>query len=68
MNDKVYKLVEIVGTSTKSVEDAINNGIAKTGESVRNLDWFQVGEIRGQIQNGKAAQYQVIIKIGFRVE
>jgi len=63
-----YKKLEIVGSSTTSVEDAINNALAETAKSVKNLEWFEVGEIRGHIQDAKVAHYQVTLKIGFRIE
>jgi len=68
MTDKVYKLLEMVGTSTKSSDDAVQNAIARAAETVRNLDWFEVIENRGRIQDGKIASYQVTLKIGFRLE
>ena len=68
MTDKVYKLLELVGTSTKSSDDAIQNAIDRAAQTVRNLDWFEVIESRGKINNGKIASYQVTLKIGFRLE
>jgi flavin-binding protein dodecin len=68
MTDKVYKLLEIVGTSTKSTDDAIQSAIARASQKLRNLDWFEVVENRGNIKNGKIASYQVTLKIGFRLE
>lgn len=68
MEDHVYKIVEIVGTSTKSVEEAVNNGLAKAGESIRNLRWFKVVETRGDISDGKVAHWQVTLKIGFTID
>ncbi len=68
MTDKVYKLLEMVGTSTKSSDDAVQNAIARAGQTVRNLDWFEVIENRGSIKDGKIACYQVTLKIGFRLE
>jgi flavin-binding protein dodecin len=68
MTDKVYKLLELVGTSTKSSDDAIENAIARAGQTVRHLDWFEVLESRGSIKDGKIACYQVTLKIGFRLE
>ena len=68
MTDKVYKLLEIVGTSTKSTDDAIQSAIARASQKLRNLDWFEVMENRGNIKNGKIASYQVTLKIGFRLE
>lgn len=68
MTDKVYKLLEMVGSSTKSSDDAIQNAIARAAQTVRNLDWFEVMENRGSIKNGKIASYQVTLKIGFKLE
>ena len=68
MGDHVYKVIEIVGSSTKSSDDAIQQAITKSGESLRNLDWFEVIETRGRIVDAKVAHYQVKLKIGFRLE
>ena len=68
MSDHVYKSVEITGTSPTGVKEAIDGAIAKASQSVRNLDWFEVTSIRGQIDEGRAAHYQVTLKIGFRLE
>ncbi|AXV07816.1 Dodecin [Euzebya pacifica] len=68
MTDNTYKITELVGTSTESVSTAISNGVTKAKESVRNLDWFEVTEIRGHIDEGDVAHYQVTMKIGFRLE
>lgn len=63
-----YRLTEIVGTSRGSVDEAIANGIAKAAATIRGLDWYQVVEIRGSIVDGHAAQTQVTMKLGFRVD
>ncbi len=68
MGDHVYKIIELVGSSTKSSDDAIQQAITKAGKSLRNLDWFEVVETRGQIVDAKAAHFQVKIKIGFRLD
>ena len=68
MGDHVYKVIEIVGSSAKSIEDAIKQAIAKSGETLRNLDWFEVVETRGHIVEAKVAHYQVKLKIGFRLD
>jgi len=68
MNDKVYKLIEVTGTSTTTLEDAIQNAVARSAETVRNLRWFEVVETRGAIQDGQVAQWQVTLKIGFALE
>jgi dodecin len=68
MSDHVYKSVEITGTSTAGVKEAIDGAIAKASQTVRNLDWFEVVGIRGHIDDGRVAHYQVTLKIGFRLE
>lgn len=68
MSGHVYKVIEIVGSSTQSSDDAIQQAIAKAGETLHNLDWFEVVEIRGHIANAKVAHYQVKLKIGFRLD
>ncbi len=65
---KTYKLVEIVGTSDKSFAEAASNGIARASKTVRNIDWFEVTEMRGRVEKGKVAEYQVKVKVGFRLE
>jgi flavin-binding protein dodecin len=68
MTDKVYKLIEMVGTSNKSSDDAIKNAITRAAQTVRNLDWYEVVQSRGGIENGKISSFQVTLKIGFRLE
>jgi flavin-binding protein dodecin len=68
MSDKVFKLVELTGTSTKSLEDAIQNAVAKAAKTVRHLRWFEVLETRGSIDDDKVTQWQVTVKIGFALE
>jgi flavin-binding protein dodecin len=68
MTDRTYKVTEIVGTSTKDVSEAISNGIDKASETLRHLDWFEVVEIRGHIEDGQVGHYQVSMKVGFRLE
>ena len=68
MPEHVYKVVEIVGSSETSVSKAIDRAIAKASETLRNIGWFEVEQIRGHIENGKVAQYQVTLKLGFRLE
>ncbi len=67
-NHRTYKKLEIVGSSPSSIEEAIQNAITETANSINNIDWFEVTETRGHIVNNKVAHYQVTIKIGFRVE
>lgn len=68
MANRTYRLTEIVGTSSTSVDDAVTNGIARAAETLRHLDWFEVSEIRGQIVDGRVEHWQVGIKLGFRLE
>jgi flavin-binding protein dodecin len=68
VSDHVYRLSEIVGSSTTSVDDAIRTAIRKAAETVRNIEWFQTEEIRGQVVDGDVGYYQVRLKIGFRVD
>ncbi|BBL76926.1 dodecin [Methylomagnum ishizawai] len=68
MSNRVYKLVEIVGTSPVSTDDAIRNAIAKAAKTLAHLDWFQVVETRGQIVDGQVAHFQVVLKVGFRLD
>ena len=68
MSGKVYRLSQVVGTSDESVGDAIRTAISTASKSIRNLDWFEVGEIRGSINDGDVTEFQVTLKIGFRYE
>ena len=68
MPDPVYKVVDIVGTSEQSISKAIENAIAKASGTLRNLGWFEVGQIRGNIDGGKVNRYQVTLKVGFTLE
>lgn len=68
MSDNTYKLVEIVGTSAESFAHAAANGVERASHSLRNLDWFEVTQMRGRIKDGHIAQYQVTMKVGFRLE
>ncbi len=68
MSDPVYKVVEIVGTSDKSISMAIENAIAKASGSLRHLGWFEVAQMRGNISDGKVNRYQVTLKVGFTLE
>ena len=68
MSKHVYKKIELVGSSPEGVEDAINNAISRCDESVRNLRWFEVTQVRGEIVEGKIAHYQVTMKIGFTLD
>ena len=68
MSTHVYKTLELTGSSTTTIEDAVSNAIAKAAKTMRNLHWFQVLETRGQIVDGKVTYWQVTIKIGFTLE
>ena len=67
MSDKTYKLIELVGVSAASIEEAIQNAISRANQTLKNLDWFEVIEARGLIQEGKVTQFQVKLKVGFRL-
>ncbi|TFY91611.1 dodecin domain-containing protein [Pseudomonas nabeulensis] len=62
-----YKKVELVGSSTSSIEEAINNALAEAHKSIKHLEWFEVVDTRGHIKDGKAAHFQVTLKVGFRI-
>ncbi len=68
MSNHVYRLSEVVGSSPTSVDDAIRTAIQKASQTVRNIEWFETQEIRGQVVDGDVAHFQVRLKIGFRVE
>jgi flavin-binding protein dodecin len=68
MSEHVYKKIELVGSSAKSIEDAIQNALTKAASSVRNMRWFEVTETRGDIRDGAVAHYQVTIKVGFTLD
>jgi flavin-binding protein dodecin len=68
MSDHVYKLLELTGSSSTSIEDAVRNAIEKAAKTMRNMHWFQVVETRGHIEDGKVAHWQVTLKIGFTLE
>jgi flavin-binding protein dodecin len=68
MPEHVYKTIELVGSSTRGMEDAVQRAIAKAAETVRNLRWFEVVDTRGHIEGGRIAHWQVTLKIGFTLE
>jgi flavin-binding protein dodecin len=68
VSDHVYRLSEIVGSSPTSIDEAIRTAVRKASQTVRNIEWFQAEEIRGQVVDGDVAYFQVRMKIGFRVE
>ena len=68
MNDRVFKLIGLTGTSSTSIEEAVNAALAKAAESIRNMRWFEVVEVRGAVDENKVSQWQVTLKVGFSVE
>jgi len=68
MSDSIYKVIELVGSSPTSIEDAIEGAIARASNTVRDIRWFEVLETRGHVENGKVAHYQVTLKIGFTLD
>lgn len=67
-NHHTYKKVEVVGSSKNSIDEAISNGVVECSKSIRNIEWFEVQEIRGHAVDGKVGHYQVVMKVGFRIE
>ena len=68
MAEHIYKVVELVGSSSRSSDDAIRNAVARASQTLKHLDWFEVVETRGHLQDGKIAHFQVTLKVGFRLE
>jgi flavin-binding protein dodecin len=68
MPDHVYKTIELVGSSTRGMEDAVQKAIAKAAETVRNIRWFEVLDTRGHVEDGKVAHWQVSLKLGFTLD
>ena len=68
MDDHVYRVIEVTGSSPKSISDAIQTAIARASKTLRNLRWFEVVETRGHIEDGKVQHYQVTLKIGFTID
>jgi flavin-binding protein dodecin len=68
MSDHVYKKLELVGSSTTSIEDAVNNAITRAGKTVRNMRWFELTETRGQIEENKINHWQVTVLVGFTLD
>jgi flavin-binding protein dodecin len=68
MKDKVYKQIELTGTSSKSIEDAVNTALTRAGKTIKNLRWFQIVETRGDIDKDTVKHWQVTLKVGFAVE
>ena len=68
MKDRVYKLIELTGTSSKSIEDAVNTAVKRAGKTIQKLGWFQIVETRGSIEKNHVQNWQVTIKVGFTVD
>ncbi len=68
MSDHIYKKIELVGTSSKGIEDAVRNALSTAGQTVRNLRWFEITETRGEIENNQIAHWQVTLEVGFRLD
>ena len=68
MSDNIYSISEIVGTSPDGIDQAIRNAVARAGRTLRNLDWFEVAEVRGYVSEGQIDHFQVRLKIGFRLD
>jgi flavin-binding protein dodecin len=68
MQDHVYKMIELAGSSETSIEDAIQNAITRAAKTLHDLRWFQVVETRGHVEGGRVVHYQVVIKVGFTIE
>ncbi len=68
MSDHVYKMIELVGSSRTSIEEAIDNALTRASKTLHRLDWFQVTDTRGHIVDGKVGHYQVVLKVGFRLD
>ena len=68
MTEHIYKVLELVGSSNTSIEDAIQSALTRAGETIRNIRWFQVVETRGVVESGRVSYYQVSLKVGFTLE
>jgi dodecin len=68
MSDHVYKSVEVTGSSSESIDDAVRTAVGKASQSLRHLDWFELVAVRGNLEDGQVSHFQVTIKIGFRLE
>ncbi|MBK0865374.1 MAG: dodecin domain-containing protein [Saccharopolyspora sp.] len=68
MGDNIYRVTEIVGTSADGVDDAIRRGVHRASQTLRDVDWFEVTEVRGHVENGEIAHFQVGLKVGFKLE
>ena len=68
MSDHIYKKIELVGSSPSGIEDAVNNAISRAGKTIRNMNWFEVVEVRGHLENNKVGHWQVTVKVGFTLD
>ncbi|MEO6787977.1 MAG: dodecin [Chthoniobacteraceae bacterium] len=68
MSDHIYKKIELVGSSPIGIEDAVNNAITRAGKTIRNMRWFEIGEVRGHIVDNKVDHWQVTVKVGFTLD
>jgi len=68
MDDHVYRIIQLAGSSERSIDDAIQSAVARASKTLRDLRWFEVVETRGSIENGRVSQYQVTLKVGFTIE
>ena len=68
MSDHVYKTIELTGTSTKGVQAAVENAVARASDTVRNIRWFEITQMRGSVENGKVSHWQVSMKLGFTLD
>jgi flavin-binding protein dodecin len=68
VTDNIYRIAEIVGTSPNGVDEAIRNAVSRASQTLRNIDWFEMTEVRGHLADGQVADWQVTVKIGFRLE
>ena len=68
MQDHVYKILELVGSSEKSIEDAVQNAITRAAKTIREMKWFEIVQTRGHIENGTVGHYQVTLRVGFTLE
>jgi dodecin len=68
MQNHVYKVIDLVGTSTSSIEEAIQNAVSRANETIRDLRWFEVVQTRGHIEDGKIGHYQVVLRVAFALE
>jgi dodecin len=68
MSEHTYRVVEIVGTSPSGIDAAIRNGVSRASQTLRGLDWFEVQSVRGELEDGRVAHFQVTLKVGFKLE